>query len=210
MPRQTPIRLFHITAISNLQAICASGMLVSKNGGAAAGVNYQNIAHSGIQARRSIKPVPNPPGGNLHDFVPFYFAPRSPMLFAIHGGKVQGCVLEQGDIIYFETTVDLVTSSGNEFVFYDRNASLAYSKAFTDLSHLDAVSWDLLTEPPTLDGYCKYFHNLPDSKTRSDRLERRQAEFLVRDSVSLEAVTCIGVITEEKEPKRGKYWNAKV
>lgn len=43
-----PVRLFHITAIANLQAICAEGALVSKNGGAAAGVVYQNIAHTSI------------------------------------------------------------------------------------------------------------------------------------------------------------------
>ncbi len=87
MSRPNPIRLFHITAISNLPAICKTGMLISKNGGAAAGINYQTIAHRSIQERRSVKAVPNPPGGNLHDFVPFYFAPRSPTLYAILLGR---------------------------------------------------------------------------------------------------------------------------
>lgn len=83
-----PVRLFHITAIDNLQAICAAGKLICKNKGAAQGSHYQNIAHAGAQGARADKSVPNPPGGNIHDFVPFYFAPRSPMLSAIHNGRV--------------------------------------------------------------------------------------------------------------------------
>ena len=79
MPAPKPTRLFHITAIANLPAILASGALLSKNGGAAAGINYQNIAHSGAQGARAIRAVPEPLGGVVHDYVPFYFAPRSPM-----------------------------------------------------------------------------------------------------------------------------------
>jgi hypothetical protein len=53
-----PVRLFHITAIANLQAICAAGALVSKNGGAAAGVAYQKIAHTNIQGIRAERTTP--------------------------------------------------------------------------------------------------------------------------------------------------------
>lgn len=96
-----PVRLFHITAIGNLQAICRQGALLAKNAVAAAGVNYQNIAHGGAQGTRAAKAVPVPLGGTVHDFVPFYFAPRSPMLSAIHNGKVAGCQVPQQDIVHF-------------------------------------------------------------------------------------------------------------
>ncbi len=47
-----------------------------------------------------------------------------------------------------------------EFVFYDRNATLSYSMPFTDLSKLQTeIAWDLITEVPRLDGFCKYFFN---------------------------------------------------
>ena len=82
MPAPQPTRLFHITAMANLPAIFAAGALLSKSGGAAAGINYQNIAHAGAQGARAMRTVPNPPGRLVHDFVPFYFAPRSPMLYA--------------------------------------------------------------------------------------------------------------------------------
>ncbi len=188
-----PVRLFHITAIANLPAICAAEALLSKNAGASAGIDYQNIAHQGAQGARAGRVVPNPPGGVLHDYVPFYFAPRSPMLSAIDHGRVANCQWRQRDIVHLETTVDLVVAGNVPFVFYDRNATLAFSRAFTVLERLDAVAWDLLTESPTLDGFCKYWQNRLDVEKHADRMERRQAEFLVRDRVRLERIVGIGV-----------------
>lgn len=194
-----PVRLFHITAIANLPAICASGALLSKNLGMAAGINYQNIAHPGAQGARAQRNVPNPPGGAVHDFVPFYFAPRSPMLYAITGGRVAGCDLRQEEIVHLETTVDRALIPGSTFVFYDRNATLAFSIAHTDLNRLDdAIAWDLLTEAPALDGFCKYWQSNASNPRFADRMERRQAEFLVRDSVPIAAILRIGVIDENR------------
>lgn len=198
MPIPQPVRLFHITAIGNLQAICREGALLAKNAVAAAGVNYQNIAHGGAQGARAAKAVPVPPGGTVHDFVPFYFAPRSPMLSAIHHGKVAGCQVPQQDIVHFETTVDRVTGAGERFVFFERNATYAYSEAFTDLARLDAIAWDLLTEVPRLDGFCMYFHNRHQVERYVDRMERRMAEFLVHERVPLARFTRVGVCNAER------------
>ncbi|PTD97499.1 type II toxin-antitoxin system toxin DNA ADP-ribosyl transferase DarT [Pseudothauera lacus] len=200
MTAPRPIRLFHITAIANLPAICAAGALLSKNRGAANGIAYQNIAHSGAQGARAVRHLPDPPGGGVHDFVPFYFAPRSPMLFAVNGGKVAGCALRQADIVHIETTVEAVTATGAAFVFFDRNATLAYSQPYTDLNDIDdAVAWDLLTEPPQLDGFCQYWHNRHADPRHVDRMERRMAEFLVSDRVALEACTRIGVFDTARQ-----------
>ncbi len=178
------IRLFHITAIDNLSGIFETGVLLSKNAGALNGINYQNIAHTSIQSTRSEKLVPNPPGGNIHDYVPFYFAPRSPMLFAINKGNVNGCSLRQEDIAHLETTVDKVIEKNADFVFYDRNAAMDFSKPFTDLAMLKTqIAWDLITESPKLDGFCKYFQSKHDNERYVDRMERRQAEFLVKQQV---------------------------
>lgn len=188
------VRLFHITAIANLPAICRIRALMSKNEGAGAGIGYQNIAHAGAQGARANRRAPNPPGGFVHDFVPFYFAPRSPMLSAIHNGRVAGCTLRQDDIVHLETTVANVLMDGEDFVFYDRNATLAFSTPYTDLARLqDAIAWDLLTEPPSLDGFCKYFMNRHEPERYADRMERRQAEFLVRRRVPLGRFVRVGV-----------------
>lgn len=191
-----PVRLFHITAIANLQAICGAGALLSKNAGAAAGIAYQNIAYQGAQGARAVRPVPNPPGGMVHDYVPFYFAPRSPMLGAINKGNVAGCSWRQQDIVHMETTIAQATAGGTPFLFYDRNATLPYSQSFTDLAHLSEVAWDLLTEDPRLDGFCKYWHDRPSVDRYADRMERRQAEFLAKTRVALSQFTRIGAIDD--------------
>lgn len=121
------------------------------------------------------------------------------MLSAIHYGKVDGCSLKQDDIVHLETTVDLATGNNAEFVFYDRNATKPYSVAFTDLSKLATeVAWDLITETPQLDGYCKYFLDRHTPEKYCDRMERRQAEFLLKHAVRLSVMTRIGVINESK------------
>lgn len=120
------------------------------------------------------------------------------MLSAIHNGRVAGCQLRQEDIVHLETTVDRVTANGEEIVFYDRNASLAFSIPYTDLAKLDAVAWDILTEAPQLDGFCKYFQNRLQVGRHADRMERRQAEFLVRQRVPLQRFLRIGVVNQAK------------
>ena len=52
MPKSDPVRLFHITAIANLPAICRSGALQAKNALAAVGAEYENIAYQGAQSAR--------------------------------------------------------------------------------------------------------------------------------------------------------------
>jgi len=199
VPAPTPARLFHITAIANLPAILAAGKFLSKNGGAAAGISYQNIAYAGAQGARAVRAVPQPPGGVVHDYVPFYFAPRSPMLLAINSGRVPGCDWRQADIVHFETTVQNVVALGLPFVFYDRNATLDYSAAYTDLSLMDrVVAWDLITESPQLDGFCRYWHTVNANPRYADRMERRQAEFLVKDHTPVGCMTRLGVANEEK------------
>ena len=81
---------------------------------------------------------------------------------------------------------------------YDRNATLAFAQPFTDLTRLDAVAWDLLTEEPRLDGYCKWWHNRRAVERHADRMERRQAEFLVKDRVPLARFVRIGVMDQNR------------
>lgn len=198
MPR--PVRLFHITAIDNLGTICQQGALLSKTKSQQLGLHFHNIAHSGAQGARAKKSVTNPPGGLVHEFVPFYFAPRSPMLSAIHNGRVENCNYDQSGIIYFETTIEIAHQNGlQDFAFYDRNATLDYSQCFTDLKLLaQSVDWLTLTEDPQLDGFCKYFMNTHANPRYVDRVEKRQAEFLIKEEVPLTWMTRIGVINEAR------------
>jgi hypothetical protein len=207
MPRPTPTPIFHITAIDNLQSIVKSGLL-SKNQVAARRVNFANIAFQSVQGHRSVKTVPIAPGGNLHDYVPFHFAPRSPMLMTINAGNVEGCDYRQDDIVHLKTTVEAVGAAGLPFVFTNYHAVKAFAEFFSDPKDLDKIDWELFFEPPRLGGYCKYWNSTHSNARYALRMETRQAEFLVHDSVPLAVLGQIAVRTENMaERVRGALAN---
>ncbi|WP_339036209.1 DUF4433 domain-containing protein [Bradyrhizobium symbiodeficiens] len=195
MPRPTPTPIFHITAIDNLQLIAKSGLL-SKNQVVARGVNFANIAFQSVQGHRSVKNVPIAPGGNLHDYVPFHFAPRSPMLMTINAGNVEGCDYRQDDIVHLKTTVEAVGAASLPFVFTNYHAVKAFAEFFSDPKDLDKIDWELFFEFPRLGGYCKYWNSAHSNARYALRMETRQAEFLVHDSVPLAVLGQIAVRTE--------------
>ena len=164
MPRPTPTRIFHITPISNLAKICAAGEICSKNLLATRGEGHDSIAHTTIQSRRATKPVTCAPGGVVHDYVPFYYAPRSPMLFALNNGKVQGCNWRQEDVVHIESSVESIAGAGEPFVIYPVSAALDYSvECFNTINDLERIDWPLFFDSPQLDGFCKYFHSVSGS-----------------------------------------------
>ncbi len=186
------IRLFHITALENLPAVVAAGCLQAKNVLSLAKRSYTSIASESVQARR-VKSVPVGPCGVIHDYVPFYFAPRSPMLFSINRGNT-GFEPKQAGIVTLETTVSrAIAHTPNQFVLYDMNASLGYSTAYASLQDLDKVAWELLHESPTLDTFCAYWKSKSEPEHHAQRMEKRMAEFLVHQQVPLSAITRIGV-----------------
>lgn len=198
MPIRSPLRIFHITAIPNLAAIAKSKMLRANTVLQKKKIEFANIAYQGAQGKRATKLVAKPPAGVIHDYVPFYFAPRSPMLGAINLGKVDGCTYRQQDIVHFVTTVEAVAEKGLDFVFYDYNATLDYADCYNDLRDLGKIDWDLFFEAPRLDGYCQYWFSTANNPKYIRRMETRQAEFLVHKSVPLALMDCVGVYSTEK------------
>jgi ssDNA thymidine ADP-ribosyltransferase, DarT len=199
VPDPTPI--FHITPIDNLASIARCGALLSKAAATAQGLVAANIAYPHIQGRRAVKAIPIAPGGSLHDYVPFFFAPRPPMLLAINKGNVPGCDYRQDDIVHVVSQAQAIRDGGHRFVFSDVHAALDIARFFDDLAHLGEIDWGIFFEQPLLGGYCKYWNNRPDTPRHVRRQETRQAEFLVHQRVPIAAVSLIGVRTAEGEAR---------
>ncbi len=140
------------------------------------------IGHEHIKARRMNRNVPLAPGGTLGDYVPFYFAPRSPMLFAIHGGYVEGYKGGQNSVIHLRSTVEAVDETELQWVFTEGHAEIAYTDFFSDLEDLTKIDWEVLK--------ARYWH---DTDNDPDRKRRRQAEFLVHQFFPLGLVSYMGV-----------------
>jgi hypothetical protein len=91
LPYPVPTPVFHITPIDNLASIAKVGAILSKTHVAQQHLVAGNIAYHHIQGRRAVRRIPIAPGGTLHDYVPLYFGPRSPMLYTINNGNVPDC-----------------------------------------------------------------------------------------------------------------------
>jgi hypothetical protein len=133
--------------------------------------------------------VPVGPGGAPADYVPFYFAPRSPMLYVIHKGRVPEYQDGQSPLVYLGTDIETIVSMGLPYVFSDGNCASAFTEYFDSLDRLDMVDWPLMDE--------RIWKNTPAD---GDRMRRRAAEFLVHNEVPWSAL--IGVATIDQDMAR--------
>lgn len=185
MSESTPI--YHITHVANLTGMIADRGLtcVAELRKRGAGT-YRDIAYPHIQDRRASKRVPCGPGGTLADYVPFYFAPRSPMLYTISRGNVQGYTEGQSPIVHLVAHAEEVVRQGLGFAFTDGHGVIAMTDYFDDLADLSKIDWPLMK--------ARYWF---DAEEDGDRKRRRQAEFLVHRFMPWELVCEIGVLTQE-------------
>lgn len=123
-------------------------------------------------------------GGTLADYVPFYFAPRSPMLYAISTGWVDGYAGPQEDILHLVCSVDELAKPGR-FVITTRHPIAPLAEQRVDLGVLDELDWPLMN--------AAYWN---DTDADGDRKSRRQAEFLVHRYVSVQAIRLVGAMTK--------------
>jgi len=175
--------IYHITHVDNLATIVAKGGLRCDRRVAELKLAKIGIAHLHIKKRRAARRVPIGPRGTLEDYVPFYFAPRSPMLLSIHGGYVEGYTGGQRSVVHLVSSVERIVAAGLPFVFTDGHADVALSDYFVDLGDLAKVDWKIMAET--------YW---ADTDEDGDRKRRRQAEFLVHQFVPWSLVARIGVL----------------
>jgi hypothetical protein len=165
VPTPTPVlRFLHV---DNLPLVLTRGGMHSPNHCPADGLTYITIHNADVQALRRVKTVPTGPQGTIHDYVPFYFGPLSPMMLNLHTNRVPGYAEGQEPLVYLVSTAQAVAASGGGFVFTDGHGVKAFTKWFDDLSHLGEVDWNVVGQ--------RYWTDLADD---NDRMRRKQAEFL--------------------------------
>jgi hypothetical protein len=175
-------RILHFTHGRNLPAIFTAGELQAHS---AAGT-IADIADASIKARRTTIGVGCGPGGVVGDYVPFYFAPRSPMLFRLEREHGEGNGDGQRPLVYAVADSDLVVAAGLQCVFSDGNAAHGLTQFSAELTQMGAtVDWPLMG--------AVVWANTPED---GDRVRRRQAEFLVHGAVPLDLVEELAVFDE--------------
>ena len=180
-------QIFHITKWRCLPSIVADGGLWCDRVMADRPEDSAGIGYAHLKGRRASTPVTCGPRGYVSDYVPFYFAPRSPMLLANKTGEVDTNTEGQVPVIHLVASAEDVEDTGLDFVFTDGHPVITGMSSFYDsLDDLDTVAWDILKG--------KWWH---DTDMYPDRKRRRQAEFLVHEFFPWTLVRQIAVLNEQ-------------
>lgn len=210
--------IYHIVHFDNLQSILEQGVLFSKERLIQKRITHASIAYDSVQGLRDRVIIWSPfhkKYRNLHSYVPFYFASRTPMLYVQYKRNIQQY------IVILEIRRSIMHNEG--VIFTDGNASNQQlsvkgsekvmitpatgtyspctrryypdgpfgtnpccSEIYADVQFLDRLRWDIIGG--------KWFW--------SDEYKRiKHAEVLVPDSFPLSLVRNIAVSTREMAQK---------
>jgi ssDNA thymidine ADP-ribosyltransferase, DarT len=137
-PDQTLI--YHITDVENLPGILAGGGL--RSDAAMVRSNPAVIGYEHIKRRRMTEIRVDCCGNRfVGDFVPFYFCPRSPMLFTVNKGstgRAPGC---QRTIVHLVSTLAIAFEQGRPWAISDGNAGAFHTTFSSDEAALAGLDW---------------------------------------------------------------------
>ena len=174
--------IMHFTHIKNLPGIFAAGCLQADSLVDRSSALKVEAADLDIKAVRKRVQVPLAPYGCVADYVPFYFAPRSPMLYKLAKSGVANYTDGQDPLVYLVSSAETVASNGATFLFTDGNCASTVTQYSNDLALLEsAVDWEVMR--------AYMWANTADDP---DRMRRRMAEFLVHQRLP---VGCLSEVT---------------
>ena len=176
--------LFHIIHINRLRSIINLGNLYSDAIVTRQQMLGTQIGFSRIKQRRALKNLASYPDLHVGDCVPFYFCPRSVMLYPIYKQNHPQLTYTGGQnaIIHLRLCMHCCIAWANEnklrWVFTDSNAGSRHFHDFNNLSNLQQLNWQAISAR-------QWSHPI----TR----EEKQAEFLIENNVCFKNVLEIGV-----------------
>lgn len=195
--RKNPSYIFRMIHKNNIDTFIQDGFLCAPN--------YQiqkqySISYQEINAQRSTMTVHN--DKPLHDYVPFYFSPLTPMSYAISLGKVnyQGPgnntveKLNDSDTIFFVVDLKILATKKYQTIVSNSACNNFKFHTFNTIKEAE-IDWDLFNEDPIkarikeIDylGACQYFFD-KDTQKYHNRKAIRGAEFLILDKINFEDI----------------------
>lgn len=179
-------KIYHITHLRNLPQIVDAGRLWSDAKRIALGLPCNVVGMSHIKRRRLEEiEVSCHPGTHVGDYVPFYFCPRSIMLYILHRGNHPDLSYDGGQqpIVHlqadFHATVKWADENGIRWAFSDRNAGGRVARFYNRVVDLDKVDWAAVAAIDFRDMVVK---------------EGKQAEFLAFDAFPWSLIGKVGVL----------------
>ena len=144
LPSRAP-KIYHIVHVDRLASISADDLLCD------AQVRRQRrsgttIGMDSVKQRRLANPVKCRPGLNVGDCVPFYFCPRSIMLYVIFKKEHQSLSYRGGQepivhlVADLQETVDWAERNERQWAFTLSNAGSGYFDDYCDLAQLQKIN----------------------------------------------------------------------
>ena len=184
----TEPKIYHIVHVDRLASIISDGYLWSDAEARRRDVGGTAIGLNRIKERRLNElTLDSHPDLFVGDCVPFYFCPRSVMLYIISRGSDPDLDYRggQGPIVHLEAdlrqTVARADANRRRWAITTSNAGSYYFEDYSDLSKLDVLNWDAIRA----------------SQWSGERMGPKQAEFLVELSFPWDQISRIGVQSAE-------------
>jgi len=184
MPVPARPMIYHITRVENLAGIVAARGLLSDREMIQRGGPSVAIGMSKLKKARLVLPVRCHADDTVGDYVPFYFCPRSIMLYILHRGNHPEVEYRGGQepIVHLEADLQQVIAWASlhrvRWAFTLSNAASAYAEFRADVGQLDQINWSAVASTDFRD------RSIADGK---------QAEFLLHQFFPWELVTRVGV-----------------
>lgn len=184
-------KIYHIVHVDRLPSIITEGGLLcdaeSVRRQAAGQAMGTTIGMNDIKQRRLTRlSLTSHPGLFVGQCVPFYFCPRSIMLYLIHRANHEELTYRggQGPIVHLEAdlagTVTWANGDARRWAFTLSNAGAFYFEDRADLDQLSEIDWDAV-----------------HARDWRGKKEGKQAEFLVELSFPWDLVGRIGVSSQQ-------------
>lgn len=187
MPSPVPTypKIYHIVHFDKLSSIFLKGGLLCDAEIICTPQQGTTIGMGKIKQRRLNISLSCYPELHVGDCVPFYFCPRSVMLYMLymanheevdyHGGQ-EPIIHLQSDLMQ---TISWANKNHRRWVFTDSNAGSYYFNAYDNLSQLSNIDWNAVNALNWVE--CR---------------DKKQAEFLIEANFPWELVEYIGVYSE--------------
>ena len=179
-------KIYHITHVDNVGSIVCAGRILSDARMPVSNSGYTVIGMSTIKRRRLEEiEVGCHPGTRVGQYVPFYFCPRSIMLYILYRGNHPELTYRGGQrpIVHLQAdlheAVQWARDNRRRWAITDRNAGNRLAEFFDTLDDLDKVDWQAVATTDFRDLEVK---------------EGKQAEFLMYGEFPWELVERVGVI----------------
>ena len=190
------LKVYHITHLRNLPQIVEAGVLWSDAKRIELQLDCDVVGMSHIKRRRLQEiELDCHAGTHVGDYVPFYFCPRSIMLYILHMGNHPDLNYTEGQqpIVHLQAdlraVVEWAEQERRRWAFSDRNAGTYLAQFFNGLGQLTEVNWTAVASTDFRDMVIK---------------EGKQAEFLVHESFPWRLVERVGVFNDRVADQVGQ------